>query len=102
MAFIKQETTNFGLIYEYWSIENFSITWENGHGNVEVLFRAYLNKEVKKENFNSFTQIIQTIPFEIFIKGFTEMTGFESEDIKKALYSLKEYYTYFQDAQDDI
>lgn len=101
MAYIKEQATNFGMSYNYWSIESFNISYLNKRGTVDVIFAGYISKEAKENGAEKYTLINQQIPFEVFIRGFTAMTGFTDKDIKDALYTLKEYYEYFKDAEDD-
>lgn len=102
MAFIKSKTTEFGMEYNYWIIDRFNIFYAENKGIVDVVFSAYMSKDIRDENAKPYTQINQQIPFEVFLQGFSQMTGFTDEDIKKALYSLKPYYDYFVDAEDDV
>ena len=102
MAYIKEQTTEFGMNYNYWIIESFNISYLNGKGIVDVIFSGYLSKETRENSSNKYTSINQQIPFEIFLTGFQQMTGFSDIDIKQALYTLKDYYEFFKDAEDNI
>lgn len=101
MAFIKSKNTDFGMEYNYWNIESFNVSYINNKGIVDVIFAGYISKEARENGSEKYTSINQQIPFEIFLRGFTAMTGFADKDIKDALYTLKEYYEYFKDAEDD-
>jgi len=102
MAYIKEQTAEFGMSYNYWIIESFNISYLNGKGIVDVIFSGYLSKETRENGSNKYTSINQQIPFEVFLGGFSQMTGFSDIDIKQALYTLKDYYEFFKDAEDDI
>lgn len=99
MGYKKGKTTDFGMTYDYWVIDRFNIFYTENMGIVDVVFSAYISKDVRDENVKPYTQINQQIPFEVILQGFSQMTGFTDEDIKKALYSLKPYYDYFKDAE---
>lgn len=101
MAFIKEKNTSFGMSYNYWSIESFNVSYINGKGIVDVIFAGYISKEARENGAEKYTLINQQIPFEVFLTGFSQMTGFTDVDIKNALYTLKNYYEYFKDAGDD-
>ena len=102
MAYIKEQATNFGMSYNYWSIESFNVSYINGKGIVDVIFAGYVSKEARENGAEKYTSINQQIPFEVFLGGFTQMTGFSEVDIKNALYSLKSYFDYFKDSENDI
>ena len=102
VAFIKSKTTEFGMEYNYWIIDKFNIFYTNGKGVVDVIFSAYISKDVRDENVKPYTQINQQIPFEVLLAGLSKMIGYTDKDIKDALYSLKPYYEYFVDAEDDV
>lgn len=102
MAYIKEQATNFGISYNYWIIESFNVSYINGKGIVDIIFAGYISKEARENGAEKYTSINQQIPFEVFLTGFSKMTGFTDNDIKMALYSLKEYYTVFNDAVDEM
>ena len=102
MAYIKEQKTEFGMTYNYWSIQSFNIFYTGSKGVVDVVFAGFVSKEVKETGGLLYTQKTQQIPFEIFLTGFQQMTGFTDVDIKQALYTLKDYYEFFKDAEDDI
>ena len=99
MAYIKDKTSKQGITYNYWVIDKFNIFYTNGKGIVDVLFAGYLSKESKEQGYESFETINQQIPFETLIKGFTNMIGFTEDDIKSALYTLKDEYEWFKDSE---
>lgn len=102
MAFIKKQKTDFGMEYEYWTICSFNVFYNNEKGIVDIVFSGYINKDEKLKGSTFYKQITQKIPFETFLEGFTNMSGFTDSDIKNVLYTLKNYYEFFNDATDDI
>lgn len=102
MGYKKEKTTDFGMTYDYWNIDSFNVSYINGNGIVDVIFAGYLSQEVRLNGSEFYLKINQQIPFDVFLQGFTKMTGFSDKDIKDALYTLKEYYEFFKDAEDLI
>ena len=100
MGYKKEQTTDFGMTYDYWNIDSFNVSYINGNGIVDVIFAGYLSQEARLNGSECYRKINQQIPFEILLQGFTKMIGFSDKDIKDALYTLKEYYEFFKDAED--
>lgn len=99
MGYKKEKTTDFGMTYDYWNIDSFNVSYINGKGIVDVIFAGYLSQEARLNGSEFYCKINQQIPFDVFLQGFTQMTGFTSDDIAAAIYSLKEYFEFFKDAE---
>lgn len=99
MGFRKEQITDFGMSYNYWNIDSFNVSY-SGKGIVDVIFAGYLSQEARLNGSECYLKINQQIPFEILLQGFAKMIGFSDKDIKDALYTLKEYYEFFKDAED--
>ena len=104
MGFRKEQITDFGMSYNYWNIDSFTVTYSKGIKFVDVIFSAYINEETRLKGDEPYMKLSQQISFDIFLVGFKNMVlsnaDFTDENIKKALYSLKEYYIDLKDAED--
>lgn len=104
MAYKLKKVTSFGMEYNYWNIDSFTVTYSKGIKFVDVIFSAYINEETRLKGDEPYMKLSQQISFDIFLVGFKNMVlsnaDFTDENIKKALYSLKEYYIDLKDAED--
>lgn len=104
MAYKLEKLTSFGMVYDYWRIDSFTVNYNDTMKVVDVIFSAYINEETRLKGDEPYMKLSQQISFDIFLVGFKNMAlsnaDFTDENIKKALYSLKEYYIDLKDAED--
>lgn len=101
MAYIKEKTNKNGIKYNYWVIDKFNIFYAKGKGIVDIMFSGYVSKDTKAEGFEAVETINQQISFDDILEGFGNMIGFSEDNIKAALYTLKDKYEWFVDAVND-
>lgn len=100
MAFKKLIIPDTQLDYDYWKFHNFMIDYTDGaDAKVKMTFLAYKSKEARDEGATHCDAKVQEIPFELFMQGFSQMTGFAPDDIAAAIYTLKEHFEFFKDAE---
>lgn len=102
MAYKLSKYTDYGMEYNYWIIKSFNVFWVNDEGFVDVIFESYINEEARKNDKSCYSEINQQIPFDIFMKKISNISNFEYNEIKEALYKLKEYYAEFRNSEDLI
>ena len=104
MAFKLTKITSFGMEYNYWNVDSFTVIYSKGIKVVDVIFAAYIDEEARRNGAEPYEKKSQQIPFEEFMQGFKDMVigglEFTEENIKGALYSLKEKYEMFKEAED--